>query len=135
MNRAVACSIAAMTRSSLEYWLHSCCRYMKWYFQSVFTVDNDDVGKHVNCGSLSRDAKKSIGDGGRALRIAKKPRAATATSDSQLHLLVTPSQPHHICQNGRSPWKEVPHPCRYVDAPFALARSLETSDPIANSLV
>lgn len=90
MNRAVACSIAAMTRSSLEYWLHSCCRYMKWYFQSVFTVDNDDVGKHVNCGSLSRDAKKIIGDGGRALRIAKKPRAATATSDSQLHLLVTP---------------------------------------------
>jgi hypothetical protein len=83
--------------------------------------------------TLSRDAKtlnrRTTVAAWRDSRIA---RQSTATSISQFYTSPSPTSPkHHICQNGRSPRKEVPRPCWYVQC--SSLRPLETMCPIADS--
>ena len=65
--------------------------------------------QHVKCGRLCpRDAKTSgIANDRRRIRGLRLPQYDSNVQSISLQSHVN----HHICQNGRSPRKEVPHPC------------------------
>jgi hypothetical protein len=88
--------------------------------------------------TLSRDAKTynrrttvAAYAGIRGLRDSRQQRSIQPQSIPLLPHLSHPT--HHICQNGRSPRKEVPRTCWYVQLPSLAALTLN-SLPIADSL-